>query len=162
MLEILPRGEGSLSLCSSWKEGTRRQIPCSASSISGLIFWVCRGVRDLRKVLKHLNVETSPAEPSCELAVNAVCYETQAPKCQGICNIFQGRVRRPGAVDELFIYLYNLSCLLGNLRCVGSSSSCWKIIRLQGIDPSGEGRRFWLCHSVWSAPPFQIPCPGMD
>lgn len=71
-----------------------------------LLFWVCCGVRDLRKVLKHLNVEASPAEPSCELAVNAVCYETQAPKCQCICNTFQGRVRRPGAVDEFFIFLY--------------------------------------------------------
>ena len=127
-----------------------------------LLFWVCCGVRDLRKVLKHLNVEARPAEPSCELAVNAVCYETQAPKCQCICNTFQGWVRRPGAVDEFFIFFIYLFCSLGNLRCVGSSSSCWKIIRLQRIDPNGEGRRFWLCHCVWSARPFQIPCPGMD
>lgn len=39
-----------------------------------LLLGVCCGTWGPRNVLKHVNVEASPAEPRCELQSDAVCY----------------------------------------------------------------------------------------
>ena len=111
------------------------------SSPPGFVILSVVRVRDRRKGLERVNARRPAREPRCELESDAVCYRIQQPQCQRICNTFQDWVRRPGADDGFYLFIYLFILLTGKSEICRVLKQLENRKVLQRAGKNEEGRK---------------------
>ena len=63
-------------------------------------------------------------------------------------------------MDYLFIYIFIL--LTGKSEVCRVFKQVLENHQVAENRPQWRGKKILVCHSVWSARPLRIPCPGVD